>query len=70
MTISDFERHGALWKKLTEYLDEQIKVLRAKNDGDLDPIETARLRGRIAAYKSLIALGDKPSPVLVADEQE
>lgn len=68
MTLSDFERHHALWKKISDHLTEQVRVARAKNDGDLDPIETARLRGRISAFKEIIALGDEPSPVMVADE--
>ena len=68
MTLSDYERHHALWKKISDHLAEQVRVLRAKNDGDLDPIETARLRGRISAYKEIIALGDEPGPITLADE--
>jgi hypothetical protein len=68
LTLSDHDRHSALWKKLSEHLADQIRVLRAKNDGDLDLVETARLRGRISALKEIIALGDPPSPVMVADE--
>ena len=68
MTLSDYERHHALWKKISDHLTEQVRVLRARNDGDLDPIETARLRGRISAYKEIIALGDEPGPITLADE--
>lgn len=68
MTLSDFERHSALWQKISKHLDERVQVLRARNDGDLDNIETAKLRGRIAAIKEIIALGEEPNPVMVADE--
>ena len=68
MTLSDFERHSALWIKINKYLLERVETLRSKNDGDLDQFETARLRGRIAELKGLIALGD-PSPITSADEQ-
>ena len=67
MILSDAERHSALWKKLSEHLAERMAVMRQKNDSDLDALDTARLRGRIQAYKELIALGN-PSPIEVADE--
>lgn len=67
MNLSEFERHHALWKKISDHLSDQIAVLRAKNDGEWDAVETARLRGKISAYKELLALGD-PGPSEVADE--
>ena len=66
--IADFERESALWKKVEALANEKIDVLRKRNDGDLDETETARLRGRIAAWKELLAWGEKPNPALVADE--
>ncbi|MEA1991459.1 MAG: hypothetical protein U9N58_04580 [Thermodesulfobacteriota bacterium] len=38
-------------------------MLRLKNDNELDTIETARLRGRIAAYKDFLAMGDPETNV-------
>lgn len=72
--MSDFrltriETQSQLWLKLKKHMQERVDVLRAKNDGDLDTTETARLRGRIAAIKELIALEDH-SPFIVADEQQ
>lgn len=67
--IADFERDSALWKKVEALANEKIDSLRKRNDGDLSEIETVRLRGRIAAWKELLAWGEKPNPALVADEQ-
>lgn len=61
------EAQSQLWLKLKKHMQGRIDVLRAKNDGDLDTTETARLRGRIAAIKELIAL-EESSPIIVADE--
>lgn len=69
MNLNHVEAQSALWLKLKSYMEEQLDVARRKNDGDLDPFETAKLRGRIAALKALIALEDSPV-VPVADEQQ
>lgn len=69
MNLTDQERHSALWKKLSAYIDERIQTLRLKNDGDLSELETARLRGRIAACKEFLAVGE-PTPGRVTDEQQ
>lgn len=67
MTLSDIERHSALWKKINEYLHERMDVARRKNDGDLTEAQTAKIRGQIQTLKELIALGN-PSPIEPADE--
>ena len=67
MTLSDIERHSALWKKISEHINEQIDIARKKNDGELSDTQTARLRGKLQAYKELVALGT-PSPISMADE--
>lgn len=67
MKLTDLERHSALWRKLNEHLEDQLRICRLKNDGDMSDLETAKLRGRIAALKSIIALAE-PSPIQVADE--
>ena len=65
--ITEGERRGAVWHKLSEYLDAQLTVLRTRNDKDLSEHVTARLRGRIDAVKALLSLGtDKP--VLVSED--
>lgn len=67
MNLSPIEAQSLIWLKIKKHMTERLEVLRAKNDGDLDTTETARLRGRIAALKELIALDESPVPV--ADEQ-
>lgn len=59
--LTSMERQSALWKRLLEHLKAQRDVLREKNDGALDPIATASVRGRIAALKDIVAL-DTPAP--------
>lgn len=56
------ERMSPLWHKLYAHMAGQIEVLRMMNDADRDEVETARLRGRIAAYKELMALNNEIDP--------
>lgn len=56
MTLTHEERHSALWLKLKEYMEVEIVRLRVKNDGQLDELTTANIRGRIAALKEFAAL--------------
>lgn len=61
MTLDEEHRRGATWAVLKKYLNERIDALRRENDGELDPVKTARLRGRIAEAKAILALGE-PKP--------
>ena len=54
------DKHSVTWKKVVEFAEERISQLRAKNDGMLDELTTANIRGRIAAYKELVALEEAP----------
>lgn len=57
MIMTHDERHSALWMKLKEHMQQQLDLLRRKNDAiSLGEIETAALRGRIFALKELSAL--------------
>jgi len=59
--FTDHERQGAVWQKLKRHLEERLATMRAKNDGNLDEMKTARLRGQIAEVKALMSFGtDKP----------
>jgi hypothetical protein len=51
------ERQHPIWMKIEEELNRRIDVLRRMNDGAFDEIQTARLRGRIAELKDLLAMG-------------
>jgi hypothetical protein len=61
------DRQSTTWAKLKKHIEARIESLRVKNDGDLDPFKTARLRGEIAAFKNLLTLA-QPAPVDVADD--
>lgn len=58
LTISD--RQSDLWKRLEAYWKVRVEMLRSQNDGDKDPIPTAKLRGQIAELKTTLALGRDP----------
>ncbi len=60
LELTSGERNSVLWLKLKKHFESKRDELRAKNDGPLDPTETAGMRGRIAVYKSLIDLDREP----------
>lgn len=61
-TITPQERStNPLWVRLMRHLEEKRAELRSKNDGPLDPIQTAEIRGQIREISRLLALNeDKP----------
>lgn len=66
--LTSAERTSPLWLRLRSHLQERLAKARARNDGALAPDETARLRGRIACLKDLLALEeDRPPPSLIGD---
>lgn len=55
------------WRALQRNAQQQIATLREKNDSpSMDAIRTAEVRGRIAAWKELLALAT-PAPAMDAD---
>lgn len=57
--------------KLRRHVEARRQALRVKNDGDLDSIATAKVRGEIKAYKdlkNLFALSKKTDQTMVADD--
>jgi len=52
-----------LWLTLSEALREELASLRQQNDAEKPPEQTAHLRGRIAAVKQILALGDQRLPL-------
>jgi hypothetical protein len=66
MKLTHAEIHNPLWIKLKEHIESRMDAHRRKNDGDLDDIATARLRGRIAELKSLLDL-ENPEPAQDAE---
>jgi hypothetical protein len=59
--LTQYELQSAVWVKLREHLERQLQDSRSRNDGDLNEIDTARLRGRIAVIKQILAFGE-PTP--------
>ena len=66
MKLSEGERMSALWRKLEQHLTDRLATLRARNDGNLPPDETAKVRGQIAEVKSFLDIGNPQ--VIVTDE--
>lgn len=58
--LSAGERNSAVWLKLLEHMKEKLAIARSKNDGPLDEVATATLRGQIATLKALIDLNKPP----------
>lgn len=65
MTNSAIDFHSPTWRSIADKAQAQLDTLRVKNDSPaLDAIRTAETRGRIAAWKELLAMADdKPAPV-------
>ena len=70
MNLPPLERESALWKRIAAELEGRLASLRMSNDNDnLDGAATARVRGRIAEVKQILAWADDaPLTVTVADE--
>ena len=60
--LSAIERTSPTWVKCEAFLTDRLKKLREKNDKALPPLETAQVRGEIAALKALLRLGREPMP--------
>jgi hypothetical protein len=61
------DRNSMTWREIEGYLKERLHACREKNDGGLDPLDTARLRGEIKAIKELLALPDLATPTFRDD---
>ena len=59
-SLTDGERSHPLWAKLDAHLQARMAILRAKNDGPLDPLLTATIRGQITEVKALLSYGTAP----------
>jgi hypothetical protein len=45
---------------LEAHLQARVAILRAKNDGPLDALQTATIRGQITEVKALLSYGAAP----------
>ena len=56
-TLAKADRVSSTWIALKKHLEQRLEVLRAQNDGDLNPEKTAKTRGQIAEAKRILSLG-------------
>jgi len=49
------------WQRLRLHLESRLRVLRLRNDANLNADETAHIRGQISALKTLLALEEDPT---------
>ncbi len=65
MKGADF--NSPTWRAIEQVAQSRIAMLREKNDSpSMDALRTAETRGRIAAWKELLALAN-PAPAPTAD---
>lgn len=57
------DRNSIEWIRIKEYCTRRLEELRADNEGDLDPVETAKVRGMIAYCNEILSL-DQVGPAL------
>lgn len=55
LNLDQADKNSAAWQKVTSHLEARLDELRQQNDGNLDPIATARIRGKIELAKELLA---------------
>lgn len=61
--LTNIERQTGLWMRLENHFKDRLETLRKQNDGDLTEIQTAKLRGQIATYETLLRLGKDMPPI-------
>lgn len=61
--LTPADRQSATWARLKTHLQDRLALLRTQNDGDLDKIQTASLRGQIKSIKGLLALETEMPPI-------
>lgn len=59
LQLNKSEREDPLWLKIEAHLKEWLDTARRKNDGALDPIQTANLRGEIKTLKRVLSLSEE-----------
>jgi len=58
--LSESDKRNPLWLRLSDHLRKRLADLRGRNDGPLDEMQTAALRGQIQSLKGLLALAEMP----------
>lgn len=58
LKLTPDELRSSVWLKLRAHLTHELTRLRARNDGNFNAEETARIRGQIAQLKMILKIGD------------
>lgn len=53
------ELKSAAWQKVKKYLEDTLAELDKQNRGDLDPVKTSRVRGRIEQVNEMLKAGEE-----------
>lgn len=61
--ISQGERRSALWGRLAEEIERLIELYRLRLERDQPEYESAKLRGRIAELREILAFGKEDNRV-------
>ena len=56
--LSEQDKRNPFWLQLKAYLEDELDMLRNRNDAPRPKADTAMLRGEIRALKRVISLGD------------
>lgn len=67
MRAERIEQDSSTWLVIHEWASERLDQLRKRNDGPLDAVATAHLRGQLATLKQLLAL-PQAAPTAPGDE--
>jgi len=67
MLLNATELQSPAWHKIKKHFEERLEVHRLKNEGNLDEVATAKLRGRIAEARAVLAL-DQPDVAGLSDK--
>ena len=59
--LTEGEKASTAWIRIAAQLEARLNTLRSRNDGDLDPIATAKVRGAIEEIKRTLAFA-RPEP--------
>lgn len=69
VVLEPADLNSAVWLKLKAHFEKRLADNRAKNDSPLDPVKTAKLRGRIAEDNYFLSLGS-PVPLMKVDAED
>lgn len=65
--LSALDVTSGVWVKLKQHYEGRLSMLRAKNDNQLDEIETATVRGMIRVYKEMLEAGKPAENITIYD---